>query len=454
MSDGFYRAFENKHRGSRELIKSRVEVYLPFVLPLKKIYPEASGLDIGCGRGEWLELLKENNIIATGVDLDEGMLEACVELKLSVELGNGIKHLSKLEDESLSIISAFHVVEHISFEELQTLIKEALRVLKKGGVLILETPNPENIKVATENFYLDPTHIKPIPAGLLSYLFEYNGYERTKLLRLQDDKGLASRDKVSLLDVIGGVSPDYSIVAQKKADKEILEQFDELFSRDIGLSLTSLTAKFENRLQKIEAKAEQAEAKAEQAEAKAEQAEAKAEQAEAKAEQAEAKAEQAEAKAEQAEAKAEQAEAKAEQAEAKAEQAEAKTEQAEAKTEQAEAKANEAEAKANEAEVKLNQMEQYSKALITSTSWRITKPFRMLSNGLKWLTVGTVAWVTFTEGSRPRRVLSKLNSVLLRRNKQPTSIKNTDLNSSNFLKEITKEVEDRKEKYRKELNDE
>ena len=78
----------------------------------------------------------------------------------------------------------------------------------------------------------------------------------------------------------------------------------------------------------------------------------------------------------------------------------------------------------------------------------------MLSNGLKWLTVGTVAWVTFTEGSRPRRVLSKLNSVLLRRNKQPTSIKNTDLNSSNFLKEITKEVEDRKEKYRKELNDE
>ena len=66
----FYRAFEDKHRGSRELIKERVSVYLPFVLPLKELYPDVSALDIGCGRGEWLELLKEKKFSAQGIDFD------------------------------------------------------------------------------------------------------------------------------------------------------------------------------------------------------------------------------------------------------------------------------------------------------------------------------------------------------------------------------------------------
>ena len=271
MSEGFYRAFEDKHRGSRELIKGRVEVYLPFVLPLKKMYPHDSGLDIGCGRGEWLELLKENNIPVIGVDFDEGMLKACRELNLNIELGDGIEYLGKLKDESLSVISAFHVVEHISFEELQTLVKEALRVLKSGGILILETPNPENIKVGTEFFHLDPTHIKPIPSQLLSFLPEFYGYQRTKIIKLQENIELENRENINLLDVIDGASPDYAVIAQKKANKEILEKFDDAFSNNIGLSLSELAAKFENRLQKIETKAEQAETKAEQAEAKAEQ---------------------------------------------------------------------------------------------------------------------------------------------------------------------------------------
>ena len=126
-------------------------------------------LDIGCGRGEWLELLKDNGISAQGVDLDEGMLKLCRINNLDVFKDDGIEFLKKQLDESLIIVSAFHVVEHIPFATLQFFISEALRVLKPGGVLIMETPNPENIKVATENFYLDPTHIKPIPSKLLSF---------------------------------------------------------------------------------------------------------------------------------------------------------------------------------------------------------------------------------------------------------------------------------------------
>jgi len=270
----FYRAFEDKHRGSRELIKERVSVYLPFVLPLKNLYPNVKALDIGCGRGEWLELLNENGMSAKGIDLDEGMLEACKILSLDVTQGNGISYFKELSDESLTIISAFHVVEHISFEDLQSLVQESLRVLKPGGILIMETPNPENIKVATENFYLDPTHVKPIPSKLLSFLPEFYGYTRTKVLRLQESKELAGQESVNLLQVIEGASPDYAVVAQKEASEEILKEFDEIFAKDFGLPLSSLTAKFENRLLNIEEKATQAEEKASEAETKATQAEA------------------------------------------------------------------------------------------------------------------------------------------------------------------------------------
>ena len=194
----FYRAFEDAHRGSRELIKERASVYLPFVVPLKNIYNESLALDIGCGRGEWLELLKDNGIDAQGIDLDRGMLEACTKLELDVQNGNGITYLKEQTNESLMIISAFHVVEHISFEDLQILVEEALRVLKPGGLLIMETPNPENIKVATENFYLDPTHVKPIPPKLLSFLTEFYGYKHTKVLRLQESQELGNKENINL----------------------------------------------------------------------------------------------------------------------------------------------------------------------------------------------------------------------------------------------------------------
>ncbi|WP_434658144.1 class I SAM-dependent methyltransferase [Sulfurimonas sp. NW9] len=279
-SNNFYKAFEDAHRGSRELIKKRVSVYLPFVTKLKEMYPNATVLDIGCGRGEWLELLRENDVIAKGVDLDEGMLHECSRRSLHVECADGIELLKKQQDESLMLVSAFHVVEHISFEDLQTFIKEAKRVLKPAGLLILETPNPENIKVATENFYLDPTHTKPIPANLLAFSAKFYKYERVKILRLQEASQLAKKENITLSDVLEGVSPDYAVIAQKFAKPELLERFHALFTQEYGLPLSVLSAKFEHRLEKIEAKATQAEAKATQAEAKATQAEAKATQAE------------------------------------------------------------------------------------------------------------------------------------------------------------------------------
>ena len=88
----FYRAFEEQFRGSRELITSRLQVYLPFVEPLKTIETTPIALDLGCGRGEWLELLQNNGFQAKGVDLDEGMLSACYELNLDVQLGDALEY--------------------------------------------------------------------------------------------------------------------------------------------------------------------------------------------------------------------------------------------------------------------------------------------------------------------------------------------------------------------------
>ena len=252
MNKTFYRQFEDKYRGSREIIKRRLEVYLPFVLPFREIYQDVSAIDIGCGRGEWLELLKEYNIASKGVDIDDAMLQACIHLKLDVYKDDGLNYLKKQKNESASVVSSFHFIEHIPFDSLQELIREALRVLRPGGILILETPNPENIKVATEKFYMDPTHIKPIPAPLLSFLTEYHGFFRSKIVRLQEDESAHCSKGANLAQVFGGVSPDYAIVAQKYGSKTIITRFDEVYNKEFGISLDQMIEKFDERLRNIE----------------------------------------------------------------------------------------------------------------------------------------------------------------------------------------------------------
>ena len=315
MSNDFYRAFEDKMRGSRALIKSRQRVYLPFIEPLLSLYKDAQAIDLGCGRGEWLELLKESGFNGYGVDLDDGMLIACRERGLNVATQDALTALKALPDESQTIVSGFHIAEHIKFSELQLLVCESLRVLKPAGLLILETPNTENIAVGTVNFYLDPTHQNPIPAMLLSFLPEYYGFAAVKVLRLQEDEALKESSRASLIDVLWGVSPDYAVVAQKYADDSLIAISSSAFTKEYGLSLEALAVRFDQqgvqvndliasaqakaqhvgeRLNLVEVKIDRVEVKAQQAEVKAQQAEVKAQQAEVKAQQAEVKAQQAE----------------------------------------------------------------------------------------------------------------------------------------------------------------
>lgn len=245
MTQQFYRAFEDKHRGSHETIKQRLQVYLPFILPLQGLYDDCRALDVGCGRGEWLETLVENGFNATGVDLDEGMLEACQARHLPAEKADALLYLKAMPSDSLCVLTGFHIVEHIPFDDLKQLVAEANRVLKPGGLLILETPNAENLIVGTQNFYLDPTHEKPIPHMLLEFLVSFSGFARSKLLRLQENPALVDSPTVGLMDVIGGTSPDYAIIAQKDAGTLDLSVFDQAFDAAYGLSLDELSRRFE-----------------------------------------------------------------------------------------------------------------------------------------------------------------------------------------------------------------
>jgi SAM-dependent methyltransferase len=248
MNDSFYKALEDRFRGSRDEIKSRLNVYLPLVSLLKEIHQPCRALDLGCGRGEWLELLGDQGVDASGVDINDDMLSACQALGLNVEQSDAIAHLEKLPSESLSLITAIHFVEHIEFPGLQKLVSEALRVLKPAGLLIMESPNPENILVGSNTFYIDPTHRRPLPPQLLTFLPAHAGFHRTKIVRLQESPGLHDKPEVNLMDVLGGASPDYAVLAQKKADAAALQLFEAEFEQNYGITLDELARRYDQAL--------------------------------------------------------------------------------------------------------------------------------------------------------------------------------------------------------------
>ena len=258
--DKFYKSFEDKFRGHRSEIKKRLLAYEPFLQILKQNNENPAAVDLGCGRGEWLEILKQNGFAARGCDVSEEMLKECEKNALEAKNQGAIEFLSELEDSSLALVSAFQLVEHLEFSELCELIKQARRVLKDVGILILETPNPENLRVATLNFYLDATHVKPIPPMLLEYLCEFEGFNNTFMMRLNSNLSFSEdleNHNVTLRDVLSSVGLDYAILGLKNGDEKTREAF--LNAAKSGYSFEELADRFdvsafENKTQMLELK--------------------------------------------------------------------------------------------------------------------------------------------------------------------------------------------------------
>lgn len=178
--DEYYYEFERSFRGSEQDVKDRLSFYLD--LTRSDLGP---ALDLGCGRGEWLELLQEHGYDAYGIDLNEAAIERCRKKNLRCHLGDGLSHLRALPENSLGLITGFHIAEHLTWELVLELIEESFRVLKTGGALILETPNPENILVGSCYFYHDPTHRNPIVPSVLQFTVKYFGFTAVDILRFR-----------------------------------------------------------------------------------------------------------------------------------------------------------------------------------------------------------------------------------------------------------------------------
>jgi O-antigen chain-terminating methyltransferase len=191
---------------------------------------------------------------STGADIDKGMLEICRLNNLNVIEKDFLDFIKSIDSSSQMIVSAFHVIEHISFEKLRLLVNEAVRVLKPGGVLILETPNPENISVATNKFYLDPTPKRPIPPELLDFVVGFAGFQHTRIVRLQQPIDILTREKISLADVVNSVSPDYAVIAQKGGGSDVFDKTSKFFTQTYGATLNDIILKFDNRIDFLENK--------------------------------------------------------------------------------------------------------------------------------------------------------------------------------------------------------
>ena len=213
--DLLYYLLEDALRGTPEEIKEESKVYLPV---LKDAGITSGILDVGCGRGEWLEVLEDAGLQARGIDSNHILVERCRSLSLDVSEAEALTHLRSLAENTLNAVTAFHFAEHLPIKTLVRLFDEVCRTLVPGGVFILETPNPENLLVGSCNFYLDPTHKHPIPIQTMKLILEARGFQIQDVMKLHPVKDAKIEVKDQLTSHLNHFlygPMNYAVVARK-----------------------------------------------------------------------------------------------------------------------------------------------------------------------------------------------------------------------------------------------
>jgi 2-polyprenyl-3-methyl-5-hydroxy-6-metoxy-1,4-benzoquinol methylase len=203
--------FAEKFRGSESAIKQRQQIYAI------RFREHAPVLDIGCGRGELLEVFRESGIEARGIDLNQDSLAVCRSKALQVEAADLFAYLDAQPDSSLGGVVCSQVVEHLPPERLPELIRLAHAKLGTNALLAIETPNPECLAIFATHFYLDPTHRHPIPPALMSFYLEEAGFGRIEVERLspaiESMPSLTELPEAFQKEFFGAL--DYAIFARK-----------------------------------------------------------------------------------------------------------------------------------------------------------------------------------------------------------------------------------------------
>ena len=174
--DSLYLSFEDLHRGNRSEIMNRQKIYLPYLKKCQKV------LDIGCGRGEFLEVLKKEGIAAKGIDINPTMVAYCRKQGLDAEETDALRFLSETETGVFDGIFCAQVIEHLSWDGLLRLLTLSYEKLASRGVLIMETINPQCLTTFCGTFYLDPTHTKPVHPLTLQFACKAIGFSNVDIL--------------------------------------------------------------------------------------------------------------------------------------------------------------------------------------------------------------------------------------------------------------------------------
>jgi len=181
----FYHEFEEKFRGTRADIKERLMVYVPMIDNLFGEWTNRKFIDIGCGRGEWLDILKDKGVVDyIGVDLNEIQINICNEFGHKAIKNDCLEYINELPDECIDMITGFQIIEHLPLEELFTLLNECHRVLRKGGIILFETPNPSNLLTGATYFYADPTHNRPLYKESVRFFAEHSGFSNVEIIEV------------------------------------------------------------------------------------------------------------------------------------------------------------------------------------------------------------------------------------------------------------------------------
>tara|TARA_B100000700_G_scaffold185844_1_gene204760 strand:+ start:204 stop:1451 length:1248 start_codon:yes stop_codon:yes gene_type:complete len=253
-----YSEFEDKFRGSTKDVQQRLSIYdsLLSQISLNLSSSQLNILDLGSGRGEWLQRCRSKNYKCIGIEQNSEMLKNSMYEGINFIEGDIFQVMKNLQSDSFDVLTAFHIIEHLSPTKICILFDEIFRLLNSNGVLIIETPSIDNLSIASKGFYLDPTHITPINEELVCFQLSNAGFNEVHSYYINAGP-LKNTRRFALTRILNGVSQDLCLIASKgeSSTQELFYQ-NSSWQKDLDCGPTTIEAAshFDNYTDELEFK--------------------------------------------------------------------------------------------------------------------------------------------------------------------------------------------------------